>query len=173
MEVCASLWLSKLPPYSAWVRERGINDSILGWAGNRVLGLLGVKEVGQHLLCLYCASTRSAKKLHLVGGPQALGGLPCLNIYLGSPGASALAPVWFPCGCAAQPAHLKVISVGSHFVLTFPCSDLQPCVTGQALDQLALPAPSHLIALPFHQSLPKTLWSAPDPRLTRTLFFPH
>lgn len=47
-----------------------------------------------------------------------------LNVCLGSPGAVALASARFSEDQTARPAHLNVINLGSHFVLTFPSSDL-------------------------------------------------
>jgi hypothetical protein len=73
-----------------------------------------------------------------------------LDVCLGNPRALALASVWFPSGQAAGPAHLKVISLGSHFVLTFPSSDPQPCVTGQALYHFSFPSPLHPFGFPSH-----------------------
>lgn len=88
-------------------------------------------------------------------GPGSGGFTLGLDVCLGSPEALALALTWFPSGQRARPAHLKVISLGSHFVLTFPTSDLQPCVTGQALYQLAFSAhPTHWPSC-LHQSPPK------------------
>lgn len=68
-----------------------------------------------------------------------------LDVCLGNPGAMALALALasFPRGQAAGPAHLKVISLGSHFVLTFPSTDPRPCVTRQALYHFAFPSTAH------------------------------
>lgn len=109
------------------------------------------------------------------GEPQVPGSggfTPGLDVCFGSPGALVLALAWFPDGRTARPAHLKVIRLGSYFVLTFPSSDLQPCVTSQALYQLAFLSPPHPFTFPISSIPAQDLPIVQNWELTGTLFFP-